>query len=50
MSNDPDGIVRKHVTVIFIKQHNIQLRAKQRNSKLAKEDFRQKLVDWHLTT
>ena len=26
------------------------MRAKQRNRKLAKEDFRQKLVEWHLTT
>ena len=26
------------------------MRAKQQNHKLAKEDFRQKLVEWHLTT
>ena len=26
------------------------MRAKQHNHKLAKEDFRQKLVEWHLTT
>ena len=26
------------------------MRAKQWNCKLAKEDFRQKLVEWHLTT
>ena len=50
MTSNPDAIIKKHVIVNFIKQHNIQMRAKQRNCKLAKEDFRQKLVEWHLTT
>ena len=50
MTNDPDAIIRKHVIVNFIKRHNIRMRAKQRNRKLAKEDFRQKLEEWHLTT
>ena len=48
MTNDPDAIIRKHVIVDFVKRYNIRMRAKQRNRKLAKEDFRQKLVEWHL--
>ena len=50
MTNEPDAIIRKHVIVNFIKRHNICMRARKRNCKLAKEDFRQKLEDWHLTT
>ena len=50
MTNDSDAIIRKHVIVNFINQHNIRMRVKQRNRKLGKEDFRQKLVEWHLTT
>ena len=49
MTNDPDAIIRKHVIVNFIKRHNIRMRARQRNRKLAKEDFRQKIEEWHLT-
>ena len=36
MTNDPDAIIRKHVIVNFVKQHNIRMRAKQRNRKLEK--------------
>ena len=50
ITNDPDSIIRKLVIVSFIKRHNIRMRAKQRNCKLAKENFRQKLEEWHLTT
>ena len=50
MTNNPDAIIRKHVKVNVIKRYNIYMRAKQQNHKLAKEDFRQKLVEWHLTT
>ena len=49
MTNDPDAIIRKHVMATFIKRHNIRMGAKERNRKLAKEDFRQKLVEWNLT-
>ena len=49
MTNDPDAIIRKHVMATFIKRHNIRMGAKERNCKLAKEDFRQKLVEWNLT-
>ena len=51
MTNHPDAIIRKHVIglVNFINWHNIWMRAKHRNRKLAKEDFRQKLEEWHLT-
>ena len=45
LTNDPDAIIRKHVIVNFLKPHNIRMRAKQRNRKRAKEDFRQKLVE-----
>ena len=50
MTNDPDATIRKHVIVNSKIRHNIRMKAKQRNRKLAKEDFRQKLVEWHLTT
>ena len=50
MTNDPDAIIRKHVIVNFIKRHKTQMRAKRRNLKLAKQNFRQKLVKLHLTT
>ena len=49
MTNDPDAIIRKHVIVNFINPQNIRMRAKQQNRKLAKEDFRKKLLEWHLT-
>ena len=49
MINDPDAIIRKHVIIHFIKWHNI---AWVQNSEivLATEGFKQKLVQWHLTT
>ena len=50
MTNDLDVTIKKHVMVNFTKRHNIRMRAKQRNRKLTKEDFRQKLVEWNLTT
>ena len=50
MTIDSDAIIRKHVVVNFIERQNIRMRAKQRNRKLAKEDFRQTLEEWHITT
>ena len=50
ITNDLDAIIRKHAIVNFIKRNNIRMRVKQQNRKLEKEDFRQKLVIWHLST
>ena len=47
--NDPDAIIRKHVIIHFIKWHNIE-RVQNSEIVLATEGFKQKLVQWHLTT
>ena len=36
MTNDLDAIIRKHAIVNFIKRHNIRMKVKQQNRKLAK--------------
>ena len=50
LTGDPNAIVRKHVITTFIKKFKIRMRARQRNRKLSKEEFRKDLEKWHGTT
>ena len=48
-TGDPEVKVKKHVVVNFLKKYNIRMQAKQRNSKLIKESYRESLMKWHAT-
>lgn len=50
LTGNEEVLIRKHVIVNFIRRNSIRMGARQRNRKLSKEEFRNKLMDWHLTT
>lgn len=50
LTGNEEVLIRQHVIVNFIRRNSIRMRARQRNRKLSKEEFRNKLMDWHLTT
>lgn len=47
--NDPEGSLKKHVTVSFIEKNHIRLRRIHCNKNLPKEHFRTALMKWHST-
>lgn len=48
--NDENANVCKHVITTFLRNHNIKMRARQRNGKYSKEHFRADLAKWHGST
>lgn len=46
-TGDENVVLRKHVIANFIKRHKLKQRKIQRNNKMPKEHYREKMKNWH---